>query len=67
MAARPNAVSGHDPRPVHHPLTQFLRLVDGIMLRGAFVAALWPDALALAAFSVIVMGAAIARFHKRLD
>ncbi|KAB2900873.1 MAG: ABC transporter permease [Dokdonella sp.] len=49
------------------PLTHFLRLVRGIMLRGASVAELWPDVLALTAFSVIVMGAAIARFHKRLD
>ncbi len=49
------------------PLTHFLRLVRGIMLRGASVAELWPAVLALTAFSVIVMGAAIARFHKRLD
>jgi len=49
------------------PLTHFLRLVRGIMLRGAGVAELWLDALALGAFTVVMMGAAILRFHKRLD
>lgn len=49
------------------PLTHFLRLVRGVMLRGASLAELWIDALALVAFTVVVMGAAILRFHKRLD
>jgi ABC-2 type transport system permease protein len=49
------------------PLTHFLRLVRGIMLRGADLLELWHDALALVAFSVVMMTAAILRFHKRLD
>ena len=49
------------------PLTHFLRLVRGIMLRGASLAELWPAALALAAFALVVMTMAIARFRKRLD
>ncbi|HTQ36675.1 MAG TPA: ABC transporter permease [Steroidobacteraceae bacterium] len=49
------------------PLTHFLRLIRGIMLRGASLAELWPDALALLAFSAVMMTAAILRFHKRLD
>jgi len=49
------------------PLTHFLRLVRGIMLRGASLAELWPSALALAAFTTVVMTVAIARFRKRLD
>jgi ABC-2 type transport system permease protein len=49
------------------PLTHFLRLIRGIMLRGASLAELWPDALALVAFSAVMMTAAIQRFQKRLD
>ncbi|HZH43387.1 MAG TPA: ABC transporter permease [Lysobacter sp.] len=49
------------------PLTHFLRLIRGIVLRGASLAELWPDALALAAFTAVMMTAAITRFRKRLD
>jgi ABC-2 type transport system permease protein len=49
------------------PLTHFLRLIRGIMLRGAGLMELWPDVLALGAFSAAMMTAAILRFHKRLD
>ena len=49
------------------PLTHFLRLVRGIMLRGASLWELWPDALALLVFIVVMMTLAILRFRKRLD
>jgi len=49
------------------PLTHFLRLVRGIMLRGASLWELWPDVLALCAFTAVMMSAAILRFRKRLD
>jgi ABC-2 type transport system permease protein len=49
------------------PMTHFLRLIRGVMLRGASVWELWPDALALAAFIVAMMTLAILRFRKRLD
>lgn len=49
------------------PLTHFLRLIRGIMLRGASLLELWPDVLALLAFVAVMMSAAILRFHKRLD
>ena len=49
------------------PLTHFLRLVRGIMLRGASLWELWPEVLALCVFTAIMMGAAILRFRKRLD
>lgn len=49
------------------PLTHFMRLIRGVMLRGAALPELWPDALALAGFSVVMMTLAIARFRKRLD
>jgi ABC-2 type transport system permease protein len=49
------------------PLTHFLRLIRGIMLRGAGLPELWPDVLALLVFIAVMMTLAIARFHKRLD
>jgi ABC-2 type transport system permease protein len=49
------------------PLTHFLRLVRGIMLRGASLFELWRDVLALVAFTAVMMTAAILRFRKRLD
>jgi len=49
------------------PLTHFLRLIRGIMLRGASLADLWHDVAALLAISVVLMSAAILRFQKRLD
>jgi ABC-2 type transport system permease protein len=49
------------------PLTHFLRLIRGIMLRGASLGELWVDVLALLAFTAVMMTAAIARFRKRLD
>jgi ABC-2 type transport system permease protein len=49
------------------PLTHFIRLVRGIMLRGAGLLELWPDVLALCAFTALMMTAAILRFRKRLD
>jgi ABC-2 type transport system permease protein len=49
------------------PLTHFLRLIRGVMLRGAGLAELWPSVLALVAFTTLMMAAAILRFRKRLD
>jgi ABC-2 type transport system permease protein len=49
------------------PLTHFVRMVRGIMLRGAGLADLLPDIRALALFFAIVMTLAVLRFHKRLD
>jgi ABC-2 type transport system permease protein len=49
------------------PLTHFLRLIRGVMLRGAGLFELWPDVLALIAFTAVMMTLAISRFRKRLD
>ena len=49
------------------PLTHFLRLIRGVMLRGAHLTELWPDVLPLIAFIAVMMTAAILRFSKRLD
>jgi ABC-2 type transport system permease protein len=49
------------------PLTHFLRLVRGIMLRGAGLAELWPALAALLLFTLLMLGVAVTRVHKRLD
>jgi ABC-2 type transport system permease protein len=49
------------------PLTHFLRLIRGIMLREAHLGEMWIELVALAAFVVVVMGIAVARFRKTLD
>ncbi|QDA58067.1 ABC transporter permease [Thermomonas aquatica] len=49
------------------PLTHFMRLIRGVVLRGAQLTELWPDVLALAAFTCAMMALAILRFRKRLD
>ena len=49
------------------PLTHFLRLIRGVMLRNASLSELWGDALALLAFTAVMMAGAILRFRRRLD
>lgn len=49
------------------PLTHFLRLVRGIMLRAADLTQLWPSLAALGVFILVMMTVAVARVHKRLD
>jgi ABC-2 type transport system permease protein len=49
------------------PLTHFVRMVRGIMLRGAGLAELAPEIQALLLFFAAVMTLAVLRFHKRLD
>jgi ABC-2 type transport system permease protein len=60
------------PRPAQWigellPLTHFLRLVRGIVLRGATIGEVHADIWPLVAFSTVMLGLAIARFRKRLD
>lgn len=49
------------------PMTHFLRLIRGVMLRGASLWELWQDVLYLTAFIAVMMSTAVARFSKRLD
>jgi ABC-2 type transport system permease protein len=49
------------------PLTHFLRLVRGIMLRGAELTELWPSLAALGAFIAVMLAIAVSRVRKRLD
>jgi ABC-2 type transport system permease protein len=49
------------------PLTHFLRLARGIMLRSAGLIELWQEMLILLVFTVVMMSIAVARVRKRLD
>jgi ABC-2 type transport system permease protein len=49
------------------PLTHFVRMIRGIMLRDATIGEMAPDLLALVVFSVVALGIATLRFRKRLD
>lgn len=49
------------------PLTHYLRIVRGIMLKGATFVDLRADVLALGAFALVAMGIAVARFRQTLD
>ena len=49
------------------PLTHFLRIIRGILLKGSGMAEVWGEVLALAAFTVVVMGVALARYRRTLD
>jgi ABC-2 type transport system permease protein len=49
------------------PLTHFLRLARGIMLRSATLAELWPEMAALLLFTLVALGVAVSRVRKRLD
>ncbi|MCF7688450.1 MAG: ABC transporter permease [Cephaloticoccus sp.] len=48
------------------PARYFVALVKGVFLRGVGLAALWPDALFLLVFAVLVAAAAILKFRKKL-
>ena len=49
------------------PLTHFVRLIRGVMLRGANLFDLWPEAAVLMGFTAVFMTLAVLRFSKRLD
>ncbi|MFN8543221.1 MAG: ABC transporter permease [Candidatus Binatia bacterium] len=60
------------PRPAQYignvlPLTHFLRMIRGIVLRGASVFEVADDAWPLIAFAAAALLVAILRFRKRLD
>ncbi len=48
------------------PLRYFITIVRGLFLKGVGLEILWPEALALLAFGVVILSLSIARFQKRL-
>jgi ABC-2 type transport system permease protein len=60
------------PRLVQHiaqvlPLTHFVDLIRGIVLRGASIAELEAPFLKLLGFTALIISAVTLRFRKRLD
>jgi ABC-2 type transport system permease protein len=49
------------------PLTHFIRMIRGVVLRGAELHELLPAIQALLAFTAVMMTVAILKFRKRLD
>ena len=48
------------------PLRYFLEIIRGLFLKGVGMEVLWPQALALVAFGVSILGLSINRFQKRI-
>ena len=49
------------------PLTYFLRIVRGIVLKGVGFSYLWPSLLPLLVFGVVIFSLAVMKFRKTLD
>lgn len=49
------------------PLTYYLRVVRGIVLKGIGIGYLWPQLLPLVVFGAVVFTLAVLRFRKQLD
>jgi len=60
------------PRPAQwiaeiFPLTHFVRIIRGILLRGATLGEVSRDLWPLLVFFLVTMGLSVLRFRKRLD
>jgi ABC-2 type transport system permease protein len=49
------------------PLTYFLEVLRGVLLRGVGMPVLWQEALVLSGFAVGLLGMATVRFRKGLE
>ena len=49
------------------PITYFLRVLRGILLKGSGMQALWQDTLILAAFAIVLLGFSVRRFQKNIE
>jgi len=49
------------------PMTHFMRLIRGVVLRGASLPELMPELVWLGGFILVAMTIAVLKFHKRLD
>lgn len=55
------------PLTVLNPIHHFATIVRGSMLKGSGLGTLWPNVLALSAFTLILVALSIWRFRKQLD
>jgi len=49
------------------PLTYFLTILRGVLLKGVGFTELWPEAFALVGFAVGLVALSVARFHKTIE
>ena len=49
------------------PLTYYLTILRGVLLKGTGLAHLWPEGLALCGFTVALVALSVARFHKTIE
>ncbi|MBI4418049.1 MAG: ABC transporter permease [Ignavibacteriales bacterium] len=49
------------------PLRYFITIVRGLFLKGVGLDVLWPQALALLVFGVVILGLSVMGFRKRLS
>jgi ABC-2 type transport system permease protein len=49
------------------PLTYFLRIVRGIVLKGVGFSYLWPSLVPLLVFGIVIFFLAVLKFRKTLD
>jgi ABC-2 type transport system permease protein len=49
------------------PITYFLRVIRGVVLKGTGLPELWPDIWPLAVFGAVIFTLAVLRFRKSLD
>jgi ABC-2 type transport system permease protein len=49
------------------PLTYFLTVMRGILLKEVTLSDLWPEALVLTAFAVILVAMSVRKFHKTVE
>jgi ABC-2 type transport system permease protein len=55
------------PFTVLNPIHHFATIVRGSMLKGSGIATLWPNALALSIFTVVLVSLSVWRFRKQLS
>jgi ABC-2 type transport system permease protein len=49
------------------PITYYLRVLRGILLKGVGMEALWKDTLVLAVFALVLIGFSVRRFQKNIE
>jgi ABC-2 type transport system permease protein len=49
------------------PITYYLRVLRGLLLKGVGMDALWSDTLVLVVFAVVLLGFSVRRFQKNIE
>jgi ABC-2 type transport system permease protein len=49
------------------PMTYYLQILRGVIVKGVGVGVLWPQLLSLTVFAVVVLGVSVRRFRKTIE